>query len=128
MPHKATITVTLRVESSGPLERVDLNKAVARELDIKSGLMRFNKSMGGTQMLAYHIDSEITPAVPTYRVGSVIEYRLGISGATRTVIVTAKIPEIENTGASGFDGKLVDSSDVRSYWGYDHQITKIVKF
>jgi hypothetical protein len=126
MSTKAVVTVMLRIESSGPLERVELNKAVARELDIKGGLVRFNRSMAGTQMLAYHIDSEITPAVPNYRVGSVIEYALGNS--TRTVRVTARIANIEDTGQSGFDGKLVDVMDARSYWGYDHQIRKVVSY
>lgn len=76
-----------------------------------------------------------------YRIGSVIEYQT-FGGTTRTVLVEEKEDDIKN-GRPGFDGKLLPFSELelldedaddsavgfgRQVWGYDNQITKVIKY
>jgi hypothetical protein len=56
-----------------------------------------------------------------YEIGSLVEYRLW-SGAHRRVRVNRKIKDIK-PGCDGFDGIAQDG---KSYWGYDHQITRVL--
>lgn len=57
-----------------------------------------------------------------YRVGDTIEYR-HFGGGLRVVTVTHKERDIKN-GFPGFDG---DTPDGDTWWGYDHQIVRVVK-
>jgi|TARA_Y100000034_G_scaffold126338_1_gene177405 hypothetical protein len=69
-----------------------------------------------------------------YRIGSVIEYQT-FGGTTRTVLVEEREDDIKN-GRPGFDGKLLPyhlDEDVepelgKMVWGYDNQITKVIKY
>ena len=54
-----------------------------------------------------------------YRVGSVIQYET-FTGEVRVVTVREVEQNIKN-GMPGF-------SAVEPFWGYDHQITKVIKY
>lgn len=58
-----------------------------------------------------------------YRVGSTIKYRTW-GGEIRKVVVESKEDDIKN-GRPGFDGQIRDGEWC---WGYDDQITEVVKF
>ena len=58
-----------------------------------------------------------------YRVGSIITYRT-FGGEIRRVTVESKEDDIKN-GRPGFDGQVRDGEWC---WGYDDQITSVVKF
>ena len=62
-----------------------------------------------------------------YRIGSIIEYELRGDGTIRTVLVQDKDDDIKN-GRPGFDGLLLPENKGRQVWGYDYQITKIIKY
>lgn len=63
-----------------------------------------------------------------YRVGSIIEYK-PFGGGKRVVLVEEKEADIKN-GRPGFSGDLAatDSGPYSSVWGYDDQITKVVRY
>ncbi len=60
-----------------------------------------------------------------YTVGSVIEYTT-FTGETRRMVVEYRYYDIKN-GKPGFDGRLA-SDPSKTYWGYDHQIDRIIKY
>ena len=60
-----------------------------------------------------------------YTVGSILEYTT-FTGETRRVIVECRYEDIKN-GKPGFDSRLA-SDPSKTYWGYDHQINRVVKF
>jgi hypothetical protein len=62
-----------------------------------------------------------------YREGSVIEYT-AFGGLKRIVLVTEKSDDVKN-GRPGFDGKEQGSdSDSDGVWGYDDQISRVIKY
>ena len=73
-----------------------------------------------------------------YRIGSIIEYQT-FTGAARIVLVEEKDDDIKN-GRAGFGGILEPShmknAELRAerpdwwagVWGYDSQITKVLKY
>ena len=60
-----------------------------------------------------------------YNVGDTIEYR-AFGGETRTVEVQGKEDDIKN-GRPGFDGVCINPNPGQPVWGYDDQITRVVK-
>jgi hypothetical protein len=62
--------------------------------------------------------------VATYAVGDEVTYCLPGSLETRTVIVTAKLDNVNADGLPGFHGVIVGDHDSRGddVWGYDEQI------
>ena len=62
---------------------------------------------------------------PAYDVGDVIEYW---TGSTRRVLVEYREEDVKN-GYPGFGGTCIEGgSDVgMSVWGYDDQITRVVR-
>ena len=62
-----------------------------------------------------------------YRVGSTIEYET-FGGDVRCVVVEKKEPDVKK-GRPGFVGKLASApTDFCGVWGYDEQITRVVKY
>lgn len=65
----------------------------------------------------------------TYGVGDLIEYRT-FGGAPRVVRVLGKIDDIQD-GHPGFDGEILECRPGSLYsrvWGYDYQITRVVRW
>lgn len=60
-----------------------------------------------------------------YNVADTIRYR-AFGNDLRTVTVTAKHADIKN-GRAGFDGTLQGIEGPANVWGYDSQITEVVK-
>lgn len=60
-----------------------------------------------------------------YRVGSIIEYKT-FTGDSRKIRVTNKQEDIKN-GKGGFDGLMMHVANMY-VWGYDEQITAVVKY
>ena len=58
-----------------------------------------------------------------YEMGDTVEY-CG-NGGRRIVTVTGKYEDIKD-GRPGFDG-ILDGTDNECYWGYDADITRIVR-
>jgi len=61
-----------------------------------------------------------------YRIGSVIEYRT-FTGMARTVLVKEKESDIKN-GRAGFAAYQKLGMITVGVWGYDDQITKVIKY
>jgi len=66
-----------------------------------------------------------------YKVGDIIEYRT-FGGELRKVKVEIKEEDVKN-GRPGFDGTIIDMANKDnkilqdSVWGYDSQITRVIK-
>ena len=69
----------------------------------------------------------MTNSSKSYKVGDTIEYT-SFGGDSRIVKVTASFEDVKN-GRPGFDGTIVGGpvSDWDDVWGYDSQITRVVK-
>lgn len=63
---------------------------------------------------------------PKYKVGSVIEYR-AFGGDIRRVLVEEKDADIKN-GQAGFCGTQQGGACHTGCWGYDDQITRVVRY
>lgn len=69
----------------------------------------------------------------TYKIGSIIEYK-AFGDTKRKVKVTEKCEAIKN-GQPGFSGNCLSSDNIKSFesnllrvWGYNSQITKVIKY
>lgn len=61
----------------------------------------------------------------SYQKGSLIEQKT-FDGKLRLVVVTKVIPRIKN-GKNGFDG-YIDGHKEKHVWGYEEQITRVIRF